>query len=230
VIEGIWLGSHLPFGDLLFANHWDRCEIWDVSDPSSPMPLSGFTITVGDEARCHVATADSGRLYATYPSDYGVNLGLQIFDISDPGTPVLAGGFDQLLFRDAEVLSDGLLAVGELDGLLILNVSDPELPVEVARFVPSGPNGLTGDLAVSGDHVLLATGSAHPGVVVVDISDPTRPREIGFRTWPESPLDLAAAGRLLVTADGEAGVSVLDARCRSIGDLPNQPDHVSAVD
>lgn len=120
--------------------------------------------------------------------------------------------------REGVVSADGrtaYLALG--DGYATVDVSDPAEPTVLAERRDlladreSGPFRQVNDVKVSGDR-LVAVGPAHPGqesphgVLVVDVSDPEDPVEVGFhRTgFPIHNCDLDGR-HCYLTGNGEEG-------------------------
>jgi hypothetical protein len=87
--------------------------------------------------------------------------------------------------------------------------------------------GIPQRLLVVGDLVYVAAKKA--GVRVLDVSDPTRPREVGFYETPLPAWDLAAAGGLLLIAAGDLHIldihdPVHPSRVGFFEDTPYHPD------
>lgn len=109
-------------------------------------------------------------------------------------------------------VSDGL------DGLAVVDVSDPRTPRLIGRVATGGQ---ARGLAVNDGIVYLAAGSR--GLVVVDVSDPTEPRVIG--TSEEIP----GTAMRVDYADGYAYIAAWsDARVYDVTD-PASPSFVGAV-
>ena len=125
--------------------------------------------------------------------------------------------------REAVVSGDGstaYLALG--DGYATVDVSDPTEPTVLAERRDlladrrDGPLGLLNDAKVSGDR-LVVVGPAHPGrelphgVLVVDVSDPSDPREVGFYAteFPIHNCDLDGRYGYLTGNDGDANPLVV---------------------
>ncbi|MCS6948900.1 MAG: hypothetical protein NZ520_00405, partial [bacterium] len=104
-------------------------------------------------------------------------------------------------------------------GLIIMDVSDPAAPREVARI--SLPGGYAWKLDVSGGFAYVA--NELRGLRVIDVSDPLNPREVGA---DESTLvnDVALSGGYAFVATGPGGLRVID-----VSD-PQNPQPVSSVD
>ncbi len=99
--------------------------------------------------------------------------GISIVDIFDPANPILLSSYDTTsLVREVHVQGQYLYAAGAL-GLLVFDVSDPNLPMLVYEST-LGPG--VASLDVDGDTLYLGLSST--GFEVFDISDPTSPAMI----------------------------------------------------
>jgi hypothetical protein len=129
--------------------------------------------------------------YATSWSDDA----LTIIDISDPSNPkevghindTEVGGTAQLLDGAEGVYVSGnyaYVASRNDDGLSIIDVSNKSNPVELGYINDSNVGGtaqcLNGawDIYISGKYAYV-TGSSDDGLSIIDISDPTNPKEVG---------------------------------------------------
>ena len=129
-------------------------------------------------------------------------------------------------FTDAlavEVLGDHAYLACDFEGLFVIDISNPDYPVEVGHI------SFEGDAA----NVHLARGHAfvagyEDGVFVVDISDPTDPALVSTFLTPGYALDVIVDGDLAYIADHEGGLQIADftdlANPRYLGciDTPNQ--------
>ena len=117
---------------------------------------------------------------------------------------------------DIKVAGD-LAAIGvqQLDadfGLLILDISDPENPVELSRLEEPGRGGVH-NLFIHGDRLYLAHMHS-PGLSIVDISDPAAPvvsgswrHEGGFSNLIH---DIFIRDDVAVVSDYDSGLILLD--------------------
>jgi hypothetical protein len=124
--------------------------------------------------------------------------GLRIVDLADPARPVarghLAAAFpdDGEYYNDIKVTeaADGKLyafLASNLRGVVAIDVSDPDAPVEVSTFPPPPAGG--GEVAVhtlftEGDR-LYAANTSMGGLEIFDIADPATPSRVGEFVHPD---------------------------------------------
>ncbi|MBU1473154.1 MAG: T9SS type A sorting domain-containing protein [Bacteroidetes bacterium] len=90
--------------------------------------------------------------------------------------------------------------------LVVLSVASSSAPAQVTSI--DVPDGSVMDVVVSNNRAYVAAGGA--GLRVMDISEPTNPKEIGFINTPGYAEGVAVAGQYAYMADGGAGVRVID--------------------
>ena len=155
------------------SDGYDGLKILDVSDPVKPTLLGtyetpGFVFDL--------AVADNYAYLAKKAKEGG---GLYIVDISDPTTPFEAGRFtEQRGF--AVAVSDGYAYFLTPDaGMLVLDVSEPALPVVVGQYQVAGS---IHQVMIVDDYAYVSItkdSSGSTDLQILDISDPTRPRRRG---------------------------------------------------
>jgi hypothetical protein len=135
-------------------------------------------------------------------------------------------------FPNGVAVADGFayVAAGE-EGLFVIDVIDPNLPVQVGHHdTPGNAN----DVRVVGTHAYVADGAA--GLIVVDVADPRAPFITGRADTAGDATDLVVAGDLVFVADGAAGVAAIDvtdpAAPQVVGtvDTPGNARGIDAVD
>jgi len=104
-------------------------------------------------------------------------------------------------------------------GLAIVDISDPENPVEIGYC---DTPGYAWGVAVSGDLAFVADEEA--GLRVVDVSNPEEPEEVGYYDTPGRAYGVAVSGDLAFVADYDAGLRVLDVS------NPEEPEEVGYCD
>lgn len=186
--------------------------VFDVSTPTQPVLLGRSVV---EQSRYpHDAFAFGGRLYVSH--GYG---GYHVVDASDPGNMRSLGfyGFPGMFAHHSAVGTFGghTLAFegGERLGahLRVLKVDDPTNIVKVGEFKLRDMTSI---------HNLLLVGSRlyiawyHEGVRVLDVSNPTKPKQVAhyhtFRnTDPNSP-DGLLVGAVGIRVPGDGFVYVVD--------------------
>jgi len=182
-------GDHLFVAD---GSH-RQIHVLNVADPTNP-----FLVTQVDTGEFPKHLALHGNtLYAAVQ-----NIGVEIFDITDPTTPQPIG-LQAAPFNNNVRVFDDLLFVATMDqGLLIFDLADPTVP-SFRSQVPALDESETYDIAVLGDHAYV-TGAT--GTMIVDITDPADAVMVGS----------ISQTALSITIDGHhaylpfAGIEVLD--------------------
>ncbi len=210
----------------------------DISDPLHPQVITRFTETL--EPGVHNVWIEGDFVYVVVDGS-NPNAGLRILDVSNPTSPVIVasfyGGnpssnFGQFL-HDVYV-RDGLAFLSHWDaGLIILDVGDgrrggsPQAPVEVGRLITEGGDVHNawywpgGGYAFVGEEDFSAPGVMH----VVDVSDPSDPREVAtFQVPGETPHNfwLDEEAEILYLGWYSQGVHALDVSGELMGELDRQ--------
>jgi len=125
-----------------------------------------------------------------------------------------------------EILDSGYLLVTTInEGVLVVDVSDPQQPVQAARLaLPRHlQKNFTGQgVLVDGQRAYISQGEG--GVHVVDMSVPSQPELIQIIDTPGFAKNMALYDSLLLVADGAEGIFMIDVKDRNvalpIGSLP----------
>jgi hypothetical protein len=140
-------------------------RIWDIKEPLTPAEL--YSIEIPAPIAALTKTADERRIVAAGES-------LSLLDIADPLTTTLLSDL-QLPAPAATLTLDGDLAyLGTESGLLILEGLASDNPQILTEYPLRDP--VLG-VAVRDNRVYLALGES--GGLILDLSDPAAPREIG---------------------------------------------------
>ncbi len=170
-------------GDHVYLGEGSGFTVLDVSDPSAPSPLGGILLGQGDVS----------DIVLTGTIAYAVNGdGLRTVDVADPEEPTLMGSVDLTGTMGALAVSGSYAYVNGVvdwtDGwLYVVDISDPEHPALVESYDTPGNAGdiavVTGPSTGSGQGtVYVADGD---DLLVLDVSDPGDPTELGTYTPPE---------------------------------------------
>jgi hypothetical protein len=85
----------------------------------------------------------------------------------------------------------------------VIDISEPADSQRVGRLAD-----VAGQMAISGDHVLVAAGDS--GLQSIDVSDPLYPKRSGGRETGGFASDVAVSGNYAYLADGSAGLQIFD--------------------
>jgi hypothetical protein len=231
--------------DALYVGHFGisgaGTSILDVSDPAAPRLVEQWAAPAGTHT--HKVQVADGLLLVNqerFRTSSDWTAGLVVYDVSSPLAPQAIGRFDcggagvhRIVWRGGRYAHASATPEGYADRIwLVIDLLDPERPVEAARFVldepqPEGRRYAAHHALVADDVAYLGYGDAN--LVVLDLADPSAPVQIGRLSWDggntHTCLPLPGRG-LLVTTD-EQVVDGLDApprrlRVVDVGD-PRQP-------
>ncbi|MEE9164014.1 MAG: hypothetical protein V3U17_04405 [Thermoplasmata archaeon] len=152
-LHDVWVGED---GQVAYLSYWDAgLVLVDISHPANPVFLGyGWEpLTFGsEEGNAHSAVpARGGELVLVadedfQPEPYGF---LRIFDTSDPSNPVQIGAFatensliatpDSATIHNIYVVGDVAFLSWYVEGIRVVDFSDPTQPQEIAGFLGSGP-------------------------------------------------------------------------------------------
>ena len=167
-------GDYDSLGDVLnltfswpYAYVLDQNGLWvvNMNNPASPL-LAGFADTTNYAQDVAVAGE-----YAFIAGSYD---GLRVIDISDHANPLEVSQYS-LSDAHSVAVSGNYLYVAARLGLHVIDISNPELPIEVGLC--AAPSDAVG-VAVSGNLAYVSV--LDNGLQVIDISDPAQPVEMGF--------------------------------------------------
>jgi hypothetical protein len=169
-----------------------RFETVSMVDPAHPTLVGSCAIS---DIADHVFIANG---YAYLAAGYS---GMQIIDISNPSNPTVAGSFDPSPWV-LHIFVVGSYAYAAAGGLLVIDVSDPANPHQVAELPLSGANGIW----VVGAYAYIA--STVDGLVIIDIANPLAPVEVA--SYPAYGIDVKVSGSYAYLAGSYTGVSIFD--------------------
>jgi hypothetical protein len=216
-----WLSTFVP----------DRVQPAEVQIQSEPSGASNPTTTPLTAVTSAASTAEGSNIelmaHIGGPSSAiavqgsyayaGFGPELAILNITDPQDPTRVG---YVVLPDfvQDVAVDGgyaYVAAGEA-GLRVVDISDPNTPAEVG-FTGSGWLKAARGVAVAGDYAYIACGVFNPAVheghlLIIDISDPANPAEVGFseQLWQEPALDVAVVGSYAYVVGSYSGLTSSD--------------------
>lgn len=158
--------------------------------------------------------------------------GLQVIDISEPGEPVEAAGYDSPgAAHGVTVSGDFVYLADGASGLRVLTLEPGagDALAVVENAVVASP-GEAHQATVSAQTIYLADGSA--GLQIISVVNPARPEILGSEDTPGNATGVAVSGEYAYIADGEAGlriINVLDSTKPAEVGAYDTTGHASAV-
>ena len=186
--------------------------ILDASDPSDIRVVS--TIGEPEMESCHNVWVDErGYLYASKTSPYNA---VRIYDLSNPSAPRLAHEYQHPRrwagIHDVVAL-DGIMYAGFLSsGFVLVDVSDPDNPVDILRKDYSGSFCHNIWPTADGNHVLTTDEVVGGHVKIWDVSDPGDVQQVAmYQSHPQSIVhNVHVKGDLAYISYYEEGLRVID--------------------
>ncbi len=191
-------------------------EVIDISQPAVPI-LVGTIETTGDAVGLVVS---GSHLFVSSDS-------LEIFDISDPIQPNPVANLDA---TGTPQLDGNRLLLGAVDGLRIIDVSDPSAPLLLGWLETDwrSPNSQVITITSTADRAYLSTFVGNPwnnGLHVVDIADPVSPSLLASIDADFPIVGLAVKDDILL-----AGVAYQGRILSFDVSNPNLPRQIAALD
>ena len=212
-------------GNVAYLAVGRRVLVVDVSDPALPVVVGETEALPG---RLGQLVFDSGLVYAGYGFEVaglGDETGLALIDVSDPLAPRIVSTLATKSRPSGLYVTGGLAYLAlSTDGLWIVDVRDPDSPalrgrLEATPATDIVPNrsaavdvAVTGNLAVVLEVETLR--NTYDVLQIVDVSDPTNPRQLGAYEPDRFPTGVALDGDIayLAEAGGITVVSLADPR------------------
>jgi hypothetical protein len=234
------LGGHgdgmqvLRAGDALYVGHHGPSgmgtSVLDVSEPSAPRLVRQWPAPPGTHT--HKVQVGDGLLLVNeeqFPlggePDDGPHRGLAVYSLDEPLAPRRIGewhcggrGVHRIVWTGGRYAHMSATPAGFSDRIwVMLDMSDPQSPAEVARWwwpgqgpgeTPQWPDGeryAAHHALLDGDTAYLGYGDAN--LVVLDLGDPARPRQIAQLEWTpggDTHTCMPLPGRGLVVCTDEA--------------------------
>ncbi|MBX3271815.1 MAG: Ig-like domain-containing protein [Sandaracinaceae bacterium] len=163
-------------------------QFWDVSDPRAPAAVADLELPGFQYPDAYARVSISVFWQVPYVYVGGSDNGVWIVDAADPRHPrfVATHGFTPV-HRVGQVQAIGnLLVVTAAEGArtVLLDISDPEHPEPIpgGDFLATDPTGRTRDAYFTntvGGRVFYANKDGGGGLLIYDITDPSRPTLLG---------------------------------------------------
>lgn len=158
-------------GTTAYLAYLDGLQIVDLSNPSSPVPLSSYHADeIGDSGNIGLVTVENNIAYM----GFGSGIGLRILDVSDPSSPTLLGSSELSVWLTAISKSGNTLySTDGNSGIRIHDVTNPAAPTLLGSYLT--PRYAL-DVQTEGNKTyVLDDRNLH----VLDTSDPSAPTLLG---------------------------------------------------
>ena len=172
-------------GDFLYVADYESLLIFDITNPTDPQHVAGFTLNELGGATAHSVFVTGSYAYIGEPIPGSCIM--WIVDVSDPATPSLAGWYLDPVYLVApySIWVDGSLAfiANYWNELFIVDVSNPASPYLVSYATP--PDSLWGfawDVKINGSDAYVA--NYNGGLWVVNVSNPGSPQTSAMYDTP----------------------------------------------
>ncbi|MBZ0265348.1 T9SS type A sorting domain-containing protein [bacterium] len=190
--------------------------IIDVTDPYNALQLEGLVTTNRTE---NVAIVDNFSFLA---EGYA---GIQVFDVTEPTDPLPVGAYDpwgrltRIEKRDSLLFIGGVKDTDNTGVLRILNIGDPDHPVELGECnLPGSPK----EIVISNSYLYIA--NDHSGLSVINIEDLLNPQLMASLGTAHRAYDVSIFEGCAYVADFVGGLRIID-----ILD-PSNPSEVTSIE
>jgi hypothetical protein len=187
--------STYNYCDVLFDFNESTLDIWDITDPGSPVRLSQTPYSNASYSHSGWWSEDQQYVYLQDEldeRDRGLSTTLRIFSIADLRNPTLAGiwtGPTRAIDHNGFVRGNRYYMSNYARGLTILDISSPANPTAVGRFDTYPSSDSTGFPGAWGAYPFLPSGN----VLVSDIDSGLYIVEDDTRDVEQGTLSFAAA-------------------------------------
>lgn len=168
-----------------------------VENPAVPVVVANLA----EADRSYGVCASGNLVYATSQSS------LYIYDVTQPSRPLSVGYLQMEAPSDLAVDERGYAYVCDSKSLKVVDVSNPGRPVLVSGATMNLLDYVFG-ICISGNLAYVARYLS--GLVVIDISDPENPRQLGAVDTPGQAFAVSVSGSLAAIADGSGGLQIAD--------------------
>ena len=198
----LWVFPGLDGRDYVYTGTYDGnlMYAWDVTDPSTPTIVDSVTF---DGRRVNDVKINAARTIAIVTSEHAANRrnGITVLDISEPAHPKRLSHYSEGLtggVHNTWIVGDLVYAVHYgTRALHIIDISEPEAPVEVGRWQLENSDRFLHDVMIQDGLAYLSYWN--DGVVVLDVGSGIKG---GTPTEPQFVSQLAYRYRLSGEAYG----------------------------
>jgi hypothetical protein len=185
------------------ASPKEGLSIFDLSNPAAPVKTGTWKPASGRDVK-YLCVNGNMVCAATWFD------GFYLVDVSDPSAPVEMGHWASFAkYVGVAIHGDYVFFPNRYAGKMeVIDISDPSAPVRAGEYNMQESGKYIAGMALSGNYAFIAL--EHYGLLALDISDPTNPKETGRLQTPGSPNGIYVSGDTAYLADGEAGVRVID--------------------
>lgn len=214
-----------PFYDVAISGHYayvaaddDQLRIFDISYPQNPELLGA-----GGSYDAEKVTVSGSYAFVVADDD------VVVIDVSNHASPTRLSYFPSAIswrpfYQDVAVAGRYAYAADYFDGLVVVDVNDPNNPTVVGSYQPT-PEVPFRSVAISGDYAYVA---ADDGLHIIDVSNPSSPVEVA-RYAPTGEQDQDYVTSVAISGDyaylmGGRGVVAIDVS------NPTNPQEVARYD
>lgn len=170
-------------------------QVFDISDKTNPVLIgSGDTPAYAWYVGINNTTAVIADTFS-----------IEIFDITNPALPLHQASYSAMFALELEV-SNNLVYVAFIDGMVILDITDPANPVKVGAPGITG-TGVSQTVAVQGNYAYVGHQSY---LDIYDIANPAEPKQVGYLFTRASTRAVRVLGNYAYIAEDEAGIEIVD--------------------
>jgi hypothetical protein len=179
-------------------------NIFIIAEASDPLNLK-FVASSSSTYKYRKIYVEGNYAYVSGYLGIGTDYTLFVIDITNINLPVVAGSYP--LLDDVchgIIVSQNYAYVAAYDGgVKIIDVSNPNSPVEVGSIIPDR----TDDIAYSNNYVYAAAWTT--GFRVIDVSNRTSPVDVGGEAFDRAH-GIAVSGSYVYVAGGNSGLKIFN--------------------
>lgn len=191
------------YGQHAYIGVENRILIHDLGDPNNPTQTTPLVV----DSRANGLAVDAGNKLLYVAAAWQ---GLLIYDLTDPAAPALLSQTDVDFSANLVEVAGGIayvVANAYPNGCLNLyDITTPNGPAE--RGSVCWPSTSAYGLGIDGDRAYVSNG--RDGIVIIDVSDPDDPQQVGSYTESSYMYDVAADGDTCYIAMPFDGLRILD--------------------